>query len=81
MSPSTVLGEGSMLRRIIRALVLVTLCGSAVSAQSHALRSTWRAPGVESFEFRGQKVAAVVISSDDSLRVSGEEALAREITV
>ena len=69
-----------MLRWFIQALVLVLLCGSAVLAQSHALRSTWRAPGVESFEFRGQKVAAVVISSDDSLRVSGEEALAREIT-
>ena len=62
-----------MLRWFIQALVLVLvmLCGSAVSAQSHALRSTWRAPGVESFEFRGQKVAAVVISSDESLQYPG----------
>ena len=69
-----------MLRQVARTLLLGALCGVAVSAQSHALRSTWRAPGVESFDFRGQKVAAVVISSDESLRVSGEEALARQLT-
>ena len=49
-------------------------------ASARCLSLTPRAPGVESFDFRGQKVAAVVISSDDSLRVSGEEALARQIT-
>ena len=69
-----------MLKPIVRTLVLVMTCGVAVAAQSHALRSTWRAPGVESFDFSDQKVAAVVISDDNSLRVSGEEALAREIT-
>lgn len=65
-----------MLKPIVRTLVLVMTCGVAVAAQSHALRSTWRAPGVESFDFSDQKVAAVVISDDNSLRVSGEEALA-----
>ena len=69
-----------MLRWIVRTLVLVTLFGVTAAAQTHALRSTWRAPGVESFDFRGQKVAAVIISRDESLRISGEEALAREIT-
>jgi hypothetical protein len=69
-----------MLRQVARVLVLGVLCAIVASAQSHALRSTWRAPGVESFDFSGRKVAAVVISSDESLRVSGEEALARQIT-
>ena len=69
-----------MLRRIVGILVLVAVCSVAVAAQSHRLRSTWKAPGIEPLNFGGQKVAAVVISSDDSLRISAEEALTREIT-
>ena len=47
-----------MLRQVTRVLVLGALSGVVLSAQSHALRSTWRAPGVESFDFCDQKVAA-----------------------
>lgn len=42
--------------------------------------STWAAPGAKSISFKGQKVAALVISEDMSLRVSAEEALGRELT-
>jgi hypothetical protein len=42
--------------------------------------STWRAPGAEPLNFGGRKVAAVFIIDDDNLRVSAEEALAREIS-
>src|SRR6478609_3052479 len=42
--------------------------------------STWKAPGAGPMNFAGRKVAAVLIVDDDSLRVSGEEALAREIS-
>jgi hypothetical protein len=42
--------------------------------------STWAAPGAKSITFKGQKVAALVISDDMSLRQSAEEALARELT-
>ena len=42
--------------------------------------STWAAPEAKSISFKGQKVAALVISDDMSLRVSAEEALGRELT-
>ena len=42
--------------------------------------STWKAPGAGPMNFAGRKVAAVLIVDDDSLRVSAEEALAREIS-
>ncbi len=42
--------------------------------------STWKAPGAEPLNFTGKKVAAVLIIDDNNLRVSAEEALAREIT-
>jgi hypothetical protein len=42
--------------------------------------STWRAPGTEPLNFGGRKVAAVFMIDDNNLRVSTEEALAREIS-
>jgi hypothetical protein len=42
--------------------------------------SAWRSPDAGSVSFAGKKVAALVIAQDDSLRVSGEEALVRELT-
>jgi hypothetical protein len=42
--------------------------------------STWKAPGAGPMDFAGRKVAGVLIVDDDSLRVSAEEALAREIS-
>ena len=40
----------------------------------------WKSPDAASVTFAGKKVAALVITQDDSLRVSGEEALVRELT-
>jgi hypothetical protein len=42
--------------------------------------STWKAPGATPLNFTGRKVAAVLILDDDNVRVSAEEALAREVT-
>ena len=42
--------------------------------------SVWKSPEAGGTTFAGKKVAALVISSDNSLRQSGEEALARELT-
>jgi len=42
--------------------------------------SVWKSPEAGSISFAGKKVAALVISNDESLRVAGEEALARELT-
>ena len=41
--------------------------------------STWKSMDATTTSFVGKKVATLVISQDDGLRVSGEEALAREL--
>jgi hypothetical protein len=57
-------------------LVLV----AALAAADIDFISTWRAPGSEPLNFAGRKVAAVLVTDDTNLRVSTEEALAREIS-
>jgi hypothetical protein len=63
----------------------LTLCALALGtaaaiAAANEFVSTWKAPGAAAMNFTGRKVAAVLITDDDSLRVPAEEALAREIT-
>jgi hypothetical protein len=41
--------------------------------------STWKAPDASKVTFAGKKVAALVMSDDLNLRMSGEEALVREL--
>jgi len=67
-----------MRSRISTLLVLALLAIVTVAAKTK-FRSTWIAPGAAPGSFAGKKVAALVISTDESLRVSGEEALAREL--
>jgi len=42
--------------------------------------STWKAPGVAGVSYAGKKVVGLIVSDDLSLRMSAEEALARELT-
>jgi hypothetical protein len=53
---------------------------AALLAADNQFISTWRPDGVTTVNFAGRKVAAVVVTDDTGLRVSAEEALAREIT-
>ena len=62
------------------AVVLTLVCGVALSAQSYEFKSTWKLQGAEKLDMAGKKVTAVLISRDDSLRMSVEEAVARELT-
>jgi hypothetical protein len=59
-------------------LLLTAAAGAAIGDVTFT--STWAAPDARGVSFKGQKVAALVISEDQSLRMSGEEALARELT-
>jgi hypothetical protein len=52
---------------------------SLISADSK-FTSAWKSPDAASVSFAGKKVAALVVTDDDSLRVAGEEALVRELT-
>lgn len=66
-----------------RACVLVTIvvCAIAVaSAQSAKLVTSWAAAGVGPMSYGGKKVVALAISTDMDLRMSAEEAMAREIS-
>lgn len=69
--------------RLLRKAALAAICGIALATVASAavkFTSTWAAPDAASVSFKGQKVAALVISDDMSLRMSAEEALARELT-
>jgi hypothetical protein len=66
------------MNRTAGATLIVILAAASLSAAPKFL-STWKAPGAAGITFAGKKVAALVISNDDSLRMSGEEALVREL--
>jgi hypothetical protein len=56
------------------------LAGSIVLSAAPKFTSVWTTPAAREVSFAGKKVAALVITQDDSLRVAGEEGLARELT-
>jgi hypothetical protein len=56
--------------------VLATAAGLAAAVE---FTSTWKSPDAGSVSFAGKRVAALVISQDDSLRVAGEEGLVAEL--
>lgn len=58
---------------------LVTTVSVTVSAAPTFL-NVWKSPEVSRLNFKGQTVAALVITDNQSLQMSGEEALARELT-
>jgi hypothetical protein len=68
------------MKRFLISCAATIALGSALSAASVKFTSTWKSPDAGTVSFAGKKVAALVISQDESLRVSGEEALVRELT-
>ena len=64
------------MRRIaIRTVLAAVLLSTAVAAAAPKFTSTWKAPEAAGVSFVGKKIAALVMSDDQNLRVSGEEAL------
>ena len=59
------------------ALVLIAL---NALADKPKFTSTWNAPEAVGVSFAGRKVAALVMSTDQNLRISGEEELVRDLT-
>src|SRR5262245_55624109 len=69
--------------RVVAALFVVAATAAGVvqlSAQTAKLRTTWAAPDVGPMSYAGKKVAAIAITSDMDVRMSAEEAMAREIS-
>jgi hypothetical protein len=67
-----------MLRTATRTLALIALLGVTLSATSFT--SIFKSPDAGTLNFAGKKVAALVITQDNGLRVPAEEALARALT-
>jgi hypothetical protein len=66
------------MKRVSSVVMIVTL--TTVLSAKIDFTSTWKWMDASTVSFAGKKVAALVISQDDSLRVAGEEALVRELT-
>jgi hypothetical protein len=66
-------------RQFVVAALAVLLARGLASARAK-LVNIWTAPGAENLNFIGRKVVALLISDDDSLRMSAEEALAGELS-
>ena len=64
----------------IRIAVATVLAITALLlAEAPRFTSVWRSPDAAQVSFAGGKVAALVITQDDSLRIAGEESLVREL--
>ena len=69
------------MKRAIRPVsIVVLLIATATVHGAVRFTSTYAAPDARSVSFKGQKVAALVMSDSFNLRMSAEEALARELT-
>ena len=66
-------------RLLLIALLLAALAGTTMFAKTK-FKSVWKSSDASGIAFGGKKVAALIIDKDESLRVSGEEMLARELT-
>ena len=64
---------------VLTTLAIVVAALAAISA-AIKFTSTFKSIDAGSVSFAGKKVAALVISNDDSLRMAGEESLVRELS-
>src|SRR5215471_20619029 len=60
-------------------LLAFLFSASSSPADDPKFTSTWKAPEAAGVTFAGKKVVALVMSSDENLRVSAEEQLVREV--
>jgi hypothetical protein len=67
------------MHRIPPVTLAVSVLAAALLSADVKFTSAWRSSEAGTVSFAGKKVAALIISADDSLRVPGEEALAREL--
>lgn len=66
--------------RPLTTTLTAALAAVAVVSAAPDFKSVWKSPDAAQVSFAGKKIAALVITQDDSLRVSGEESLVTELT-
>jgi hypothetical protein len=65
---------------VARPLLVALALAAAPAGAGPTFTSSWSAPEASGVSFAGKKVAALVVSADQNLRVSGEEQLARDLS-
>jgi hypothetical protein len=68
------------MNRLLPATLVATVVVVTMVSAAPKFTSAWRSSDAGSVSFAGKKLAALVISQDEALRMSGEEALVRELT-
>jgi len=68
------------MNRVLPVTLAATVAAVTLVSAAPKFTSVWRHQDAAQVSFAGKKVAALVIAQDQSLRVSGEEALVRELT-
>src|SRR5262245_13001918 len=68
------------MKRFILALSIASLGLVTAVAAKATFRTTWKSPDAGNVVYAGKQVVGMVVSNDMSLRISSEEALARELT-
>ena len=68
------------LHRLPFALAACLALGTLAMSAAPKFTSVFKSPDAYQVNFAGKKLAALVIAGDESLRISGEEALVRELT-
>ena len=66
--------------RSTRSFLVVTAAAAAAACASTSFQSSWKNPAAEPGNFKGKKVAALVVSKEEGVRYGAEDALARELT-
>jgi hypothetical protein len=72
--------EGDSMHRTVKAGLVAVAAVVAGACAATTFNSTWRAPVATARKFKGKKVAAIVMTADESVRYGAEDSLAREIT-
>ena len=67
-------------RRGLSSTAAIAVASVVVLSAAPKFTSVWKAPDVSRLSMSGKKVAALVLTTDQSLQMSGEEALVRELT-
>jgi len=67
------------MRMQLLTVAITVLFATGAAADKPRFTSSWRSPDASGVTFAGKKVAALVITSDENLRISGEEQLVREL--
>jgi hypothetical protein len=70
---------GFIAASFVTAFVVAAALTTTVSGKAK-FTSTWKAPGNADVSYQGKKVVGLVVSDDLDLRMSAEEALARQLT-